>query len=82
MPTEHRIYKKPPPTPDELRRWRRKCGLSQTEAAALVGVTRRSWVRYESSPLVASHVDIPEMVWNYFKLRTTAKHKRSVIAIP
>lgn len=36
------------PKPDEIRAARTQAGLTQTEAAALLGVTRVHWARYEA----------------------------------
>lgn len=36
------------PTPDAIRAWRRAAGLSAAAAAALVHVSARTWLRWES----------------------------------
>lgn len=38
----------PAPTPDDLRAWREAEGLTQERAAALAGVERLAWARWES----------------------------------
>ena len=39
----------PPPTPDDLRAWRKREGLTQERAGKLAGVRRLAWVRWELS---------------------------------
>ena len=48
----------------ELRSLRKKHGLSQTKAAALVHVTQRTWARYESG-----RQEVPRDVVDLFCLK-------------
>lgn len=47
--------------PEDVRKARVSLGLTQTEAAALLGMQRLSWARYE-----AGTRSISEIEWRYF----------------
>ncbi len=34
-------------TPEELKKWRKEMGLTQPQAADIMGYTRRQWQKYE-----------------------------------
>ncbi len=48
------------PTPDQIKAARAKAGLTQTEAAERIGMTRAAWARYEAGkrPLTPSLWDL------------------------
>lgn len=50
------------PTPDEIRNAREAAGLTQAEAADLLGVTREAWARYE-----VGMREMVESAWRYWK---------------
>ena len=50
------------PTPEEIRAGRERAGLTQVEAAELLGVTRLSWVRYETGDR-----EMTDAAWTYWK---------------
>jgi transcriptional regulator with XRE-family HTH domain len=50
--------------PEKLKELRKQHGLSQTQAAALVHVSQRTWARYE-----AGHKPVPESVAELFAIK-------------
>jgi putative transcriptional regulator len=52
--------------PEKLKALRKQHGLSQTEAAALVHVSQRTWARYE-----AGHKPVPPSVAELFEIKLT-----------
>lgn len=50
------------PKPDEIRSARERAGLTQAEAADLLGVTREAWARYE----IGSR-EMTDSAWLYWK---------------
>jgi putative transcriptional regulator len=50
--------------PEKLKALRKQHGLSQTEAAALVHVSQRTWARYE-----AGHKPVPPCVLELFAIK-------------
>lgn len=57
----------PNPTPADVQAARKAAGLTQTQAAALVGKSLAAWKRYEST--TKSHTPIPALVWEAFLSR-------------
>jgi DNA-binding XRE family transcriptional regulator len=58
--------RKPPvPTPSALVKAREAAGLTQTEAGALVYVTKRSWAGWEGGER-----PMPPVYWELFRLKT------------
>jgi putative transcriptional regulator len=53
------------PTPEEIKAARKAAGLTQTEAAALVYVTRSAWQRWEQKER-----DMQPAIWELFNLKT------------
>jgi DNA-binding transcriptional regulator YiaG len=41
-------------TPDAIRKLRKRLGLTQTQAAARVGVTQRAWLSWETGAITPS----------------------------
>ena len=52
------------PVPDAIRAWRRERDLSAADAAALVYVAARSWLRWE-----AGAAPMPLMAWELARLK-------------
>lgn len=61
-----------PPTPAQIRCKRRKHGLTQSQAAALVHVTLRTWQMWEAEN-VKSSVKIPLGTWELFTIKADKK---------
>lgn len=63
-----------PPTPAQVRAAREAAGLTQTQAATLISVSRakpyRTWQNYELAADQRDHRDIPLAVWELFLLLT------------
>lgn len=57
-----------PPAPDAIRSWRRERDLSASDAAALVHVSARSWLRWE-----AGAAPMPLMAWDLARLKRPAR---------
>lgn len=55
------------PTPHAIQTARRAAKLSQAEAAALVGATRRTWQNWESPVGSANHRAMPAATWERFE---------------
>ena len=62
----------PTPTPDALRAKRSSAGLTQSQAAALLGVSRRSIAGWETGER-----DMPRPLWTLFLMLTTEKGTQS-----
>lgn len=60
----------PSPAPSEILAARQSAGLTQTKAAALVGVTLRAWQYWE-----AGQREMPKGMWELFNLKTKALMK-------
>ena len=59
------------PKPEEIRKARESAGLTQAQAAELLGLTRLSWARYEGGAR-----KMPEYAFELFK------HKAGLERIP
>lgn len=61
-----------PPTPDEIREARNKAGLTQKQAAHLVGLKNfNSWKFYEANPSTNKRTNrISKGIWELFLLKT------------
>lgn len=62
-----------PPTPAELRDWRRERNLSASQAAGLVYTTARSWLRWE-----AGAAPMPAMAWDLAQRRAAEAVRRRI----
>lgn len=58
------------PTPADIISARNKAGLTQTQAAELVGATLRGWQGWESQPGSAASRQMPAGLWALFLLKT------------
>ena len=58
----------PTPTPDALRAQRRRAGLTQSQAAKLLGVSRRSIAGWETGER-----PMPRALWTLFLMLTTER---------
>ncbi len=56
------------PTPKQIKAARNAAGLTQTQAGALVGVLKRTWVAWESDEDKPSHRNMPYAKWELFKI--------------
>jgi len=56
------------PTPQQIKAARNAAGLTQTQAGALVGVLKRTWVAWESDEDKPSHRNMPYAKWELFKI--------------
>ena len=54
------------PTPQEILAARKAAGLTQTQAAGLVGVKLRAWQYWEAGQRV-----VPTSAWELFNLKTS-----------
>lgn len=61
------------PTPEEIKEARKRAGLTQTQAAALVHTTCRVWQQWEATPDVASHQKMHPAFWELFCLKATRR---------
>jgi len=55
-----------PPALSEIKAARNAAGLTQTQAGALVGVSKRTWVAWESDENKPSHRNMPYAKWELF----------------
>ncbi len=58
------------PTPDQVRAARMAAGLSQSQAAALIDGTTRSWQGYECDIGAPDHRRMHSGLWRLFRART------------
>ena len=58
----------PTPTPTAIIERRRAMGLSQRDASALLGMSRRAWAGWETGER-----DMPRPLWTLFLMLTTEK---------
>ncbi len=58
----------PTPTPEALRLTRKRLGLTQGQAAAIIDMTRRSWAGWETGER-----DMPRALWTLFLMLTTER---------
>lgn len=56
-----------PPTPEQIKKARRKAGHSQTAAAALVHRSRRIWTEWE-----AGRAEMDSALWELYLIKTGA----------
>ena len=61
------------PSPSEILAARKAAGLTQTQAAATVGVTLRAWQYWE-----AGQREMPASAWELFNIKTKVEKMRSV----
>jgi len=59
------------PTPEQIKQARKDASLTQSQAAALLGMTRRTWQHWELGDRQMS-----EPLWAIFKIRSTALGKQ------
>ncbi|WP_415506490.1 helix-turn-helix domain-containing protein [Acetobacter sp.] len=55
------------PTPDQIRSVRERAGVNQTFAAAMVGITPRTWRRWE-----AGVHRMPPATWAFFNIKAAS----------
>lgn len=63
------------PTPEEIKTLRENAGLTQTEAAKLVGSKLRSWQNWEAPANSSEYRRIKSSTWDLFKSKALP-HKR------
>ncbi len=63
------------PTPDEIRALVQEEGLSRSEAAALVHVSRRAWEKWVTKADSNDHRAIPLAAWELLLIKT-GKHPK------
>ena len=63
----------PSPTPKELLAARKEAGLTQTQAAGLVGVKLRAWQYWEAGGRV-----MPASAWELFQIKTGTPQNRGI----
>lgn len=70
------------PTPRQIRAAREEAGLTQSEAAELVGAGKpgskrreRTWQHWEADPSSAEAREIPLAAWELFLLKTEARRR-------
>lgn len=56
------------PTPEEIRAARLAAGLTQMQAGALIGTSRRTWQNWEAPVGSPSHRNMPVAKWRFFNL--------------
>jgi DNA-binding transcriptional regulator YiaG len=57
------------PTPQQIKAARRAAGLTQTQAGALIGVSKRTWVAWECDKNKPSYRNMPYAKWELFLLK-------------
>lgn len=58
------------PTPEEVRNARIGAGLTQSQAAAIIGTCLNSWQRYEGRGGDRGNRTIPPAKWELFLMKT------------
>jgi DNA-binding transcriptional regulator YiaG len=66
-----KAYKKLPP--NQIKKARQDAGLTQTQAAKLIGSTLRTWQNWEAPEGSGNHRQMPEPAWRLFQLLTEVK---------
>ena len=57
------------PAPNDIKTAREAARLSQSEAAALVHATRRTWQNWEAAEGTANHRAMPPAAWELFEAK-------------
>ena len=57
------------PSPAQIREARHRAGLTQSQAAALVGVTDRTWRAWEMEADGVMRRNMPSSTWELFALK-------------
>ncbi len=63
------------PTPDEIRAARKRAGLTQTAAAALIGKPLRTWQGWESAEGIPSHRKMDAGLWELWLMKLAQSRK-------
>lgn len=58
------------PTPSEIKAKRDQLGLTQAQAAALIGKSARAWQNWETSIDLPSHRAMDNALWELFLIKT------------
>jgi DNA-binding transcriptional regulator YiaG len=58
-----------PPTPTEIKAARGACGLTQAEAADLLGVSERTWQNWEAEQGTVNHRQMRPALFELFNLK-------------
>ena len=61
------------PTPEEIRAARQRAGLTQTQAAAMVYATLRTWQAWEGAEGSGSSRKMHPAIWELWRLKVKAK---------
>ncbi len=61
------------PTPEAIRAARARTGLTQTEAGAVLGVTCRTWQRWEADTGARTHRKMQPALYEHFLLKTSPR---------
>lgn len=64
------------PTPAEIREARKRAGLTQTAAAALIGKPLRTWQGWESAEGIPSHRAMDAAIWELWKLKLAGRNRK------
>lgn len=56
------------PTPEEIRAARLAAGLTQMQAGALIGTSRRTWQNWEAPVSLPNHRNMHVAKWRLFNL--------------
>ncbi|WP_458134741.1 antitoxin VbhA family protein [Paracidovorax citrulli] len=60
------------PTPEEIRSARKRCGLTQTQAGALLHTSCRTWQQWEADPGTKDHRAMHPAFWELFRLKVAS----------
>ena len=76
--TNHPNRSRPPgtiasPSPADIRAARLAAGLTQTDAAALVHTSLRSWQQWEADPSISHHRRMHPAIWELFRLKVLTR---------
>ena len=60
------------PTPAQIRAARTKAGLTQTQAASLIGKSLRAWQMWECDVGLVSHRGMDAALYEFWKIKASA----------
>lgn len=63
------------PTPTQIKAARKAAGLTQTQAAALIGRPLRTWQNWEGDPALESSRKMDAALWELFLIKTKASKR-------
>jgi putative transcriptional regulator len=58
------------PTPAQIKAARKAAGLTQTQAASLIGKPLRTWQNWEGDPALPSSRKMDAALWELFLIKT------------